>query len=259
MRSKIMLIVAVCCGILAFELTYRQIQAVKAEIRAQTHTYALVTLKANRLADEVVRAEDLQPREVQRRDGDISSNEVLWNQRDAIIGMKLSASVPAGRTLLFSDFAAPPRDRSFSARPKIGRRAYSIAVDTTSAVNFLIVPEDRVDLIGTFTLPDYKGDRSIDMVTVTLLENVKVLATGARWGTYYSMSPDMGGRSYTTVTLELLPEEVEIVSFAAQNGRLSLSLRNFQDSRMTDGSVSINFKTMLERLPELRKNRANLR
>lgn len=244
MKSKLLILVAVLFGVLAFLLTYRQIQAHKAELTAGTQRYALVMLKEDRLEGDVIQPEDIRPREVQRRDGDISSNEVLWSQRDAIIGMKVSAAVPAGRALLYSDFAAPPRDKSFSGRPKIGKRAYSLAVDTVSAVNFLIVPEDRVDVIGTFTLSEYKGDDSVDMVTFTLLENVKVLATGARWGADYSMGPDMGGRAYTTVTLELSPEEVEIVSFAAMKGRLSLSLRNYQDNRSSEIRQSVNFNTI---------------
>ena len=77
-----------------------------------------------------------------------------------------------------------------------------------------------------------------------MLENVKVLAPGARWGVDYTMGTDMGGRAYTTVTLELTPEQVEIVSFAAQKGRLSLSLRNYQDNRTMPVRQSVDFYTL---------------
>jgi len=262
MRQKILLLVAVTFGVLAFILTYRQIEHTREAIRGESKSYVLVGLRKDMLSDEELRPEDLVPREVLRRQGDLSSSEILWQQRAAVIGQKLANAVSANRSLLYTDLQLPSRDRSFSARPKPDRRAYSIAVDAVSAVNYLIQPEDKVDVIGTFTLPDYKGDNSIDIVTLTLLQNVKVLATGTLWGSGYTTPGGIGGngqRAYSTVTLELFPEEVEIVGFAAQKGRLSLSLRNFNDTRVITQPQSVNFKTLLEVLPELTRRRSEAR
>ena len=40
---------------------------------------------------------------------------------------------------------------------------------------------DNVDVLGTFRFPDLRGDNSLDTVTITILQNVKVLAVGNRW------------------------------------------------------------------------------
>ncbi len=256
MRQKILLLLAVTFGLLAFVLTYRQIQSTRNELQRESQSYVLVMLNKDKRADEEVRAADLVQRQVFRRAGDLSNNEILWSQRNLIIDQKLATSVPRDRPLLFTDFQAPSRDKGFSSRPREDRRAYAIAVDAVSGVNYLIQPDDRVDVIGSFTIPDYKGDASIDMVTVTLLQNVKVLATGGRWSSAQNPAElGSGSRAYNTVTLELFPQEVELVSFASQRGRLSLSLRNMNDTRVLPNPQSINFKTMLESLPDYTRRR----
>ncbi len=258
MRQKILLLLAVTFGILAFVLTYRQIQSTRTELQRESQAYYLVMLNKQKLSDEEIRSEDLVQKQVFRRAGDLTNNEVLWSQRNNIIGQKLANSVPADRPLLFTDLQPIARERGFSSRPREDRRAYALAVDAVSAVNYLIQPDDRVDVIGSFTIPDYKGDSSIDMVTVTLIQNVKVLATGSRWEANSYGTPDYSAsRAYNTVTLELFPTEVEMVSFAAQRGRLSLSLRNNRDTRVLPNPQSVNFKTMLESLPEYTRRRSS--
>ena len=136
-----------------------------------------------------------------------------------------------------------------------GMRAVSVPVDVVGSVNNLIGPNDNVDVIGTFRFPDLKGDAAIDTVTLTILQNVKVLAVGNRWGSQYNEPQSQ--RGYSAVTLLVWPEEVEMLVFAAQKGRLSLSLRNFDDSRIDrelEGK-SVNFKELEKKIPGFNEQR----
>ena len=137
----------------------------------------------------------------------------------------------------------------------------SIPVDPVSSVNNLIQPNDNVDVLGTFRFPDLRGDNSLDTVTITILQNVKVLAVGNRWGSNYGSDAMNAQRSYSTVTLQLYPDEVEMVIFAAQKGRLTLSLRNFEDERISKDieARSVNFKSLEKEIPKYNKRREERR
>ncbi len=151
---------------------------------------------------------------------------------------------------MWDDLRPPTRNQGFSGQIRNGYRAFAISVDATSSVSNLVRPGDNVDVIGTFTMPDLRGDSSLDTVTLTLLQNVKVLATGNRWGRQ-GMGGETGGQSnYMTVTLQLFPHEVELMAFATLKGRLMLSLRNFEETKIDKNSQSVNFRYLQEQLPK---------
>ena len=123
-----------------------------------------------------------------------------------------------------------------------GYRAISISVDATSSVTGLVQPNNYVDLIGTFRFPDTRGGSSLDTITLTILQRVRVIATGTDMGYLASSSgQNYAARSYSTVTLELTPKEVEMIIFASQKGRLTMSLRNYEESAITQKLQSVNW------------------
>ena len=118
--------------------------------------------------------------------------------------------------------------------PQPGKRA---------VVTGLVQPNNYVDLIGTFRFPDTRGDSSLDTITLTILQRVRVIATGTDMGYLASSSSaqNYAARSYSTVTLELTPKEVEMIIFASQKGRLTMSLRNYEESAITQKLQSVNW------------------
>ena len=56
-----------------------------------------------------------------------------------------------------------------------------------------------------------------------------------------SSGQNYAARSYSTVTLELTPKEVEMIIFASQKGRLTMSLRNYEESAITQKLQSVNW------------------
>lgn len=111
-----------------------------------------------------------------------------------------------------------------------GKRGVSISVSADSASGGFIVPNDHVDVV--LTRPGNGGQ-----ISETILENVKVLAIGARLGetgaTGAPADPEdpraevfAGG---AIATLELDPVQGETVINASKVGALSLALRSISD------------------------------
>ena len=111
-----------------------------------------------------------------------------------------------------------------------GRRGVSIAVAAASASGGFIVPNDHVDVILTH------GTAS-GLISQTILENVKVLAIGARLGetgaTGAPADPDNPRAEVFSdkaiATLDLDPVQSETVINASRVGTLSLALRSIVD------------------------------
>ncbi len=257
MRQKLLLLGAVFFGFLAFALSYIQLQAEKQKIRGEAESAFLIKVTRNIAAGEELRDGDIARIEVHRlRDGSSNTREIPWSQSSSVIGRKLESSMAAGQLLQSTDLKPLSQRQGFNAIIREGMRAVSVPVDAVSAVSNLVLPNDNVDVVGTFRFPDMRGDSALDTVTLTILQNVKVLAVGSRWGGYAGES---GGRSnYSTVTLLLYPEEVEMVIFASQKGRLSLSLRNFDDSRIERKieKRSVNFKQLEKDIPSYNERRS---
>jgi pilus assembly protein CpaB len=125
-------------------------------------------------------------------------------------------------------------------------RAVTIAVDEISGVAGHIQPNDRVDIIGTFTIPaTQKGAQAVTK-TKTILQCVTVLAVGTA-GRQYRGTP-------ASVTLKVKPAEAELLTFAEQSGRLRLLLRNPNDLEVDENIPVIDFSNLFEM--EKRQTRA---
>jgi pilus assembly protein CpaB len=100
------------------------------------------------------------------------------------------------------------------------KRAMAIKVDKVIGVAGFIHPRNRVDVLVTIT----EGERTI---TKIVLQNMLVLATGTE------IEKKEDGKKPTLVdviTLELTPEEAEMMALAATQGKVQLALRGFADA-----------------------------
>lgn len=120
-------------------------------------------------------------------------------------------------------------DRGFMAAilPK-GKRAIAVGVEAETTAGGFILPGDKVDLILT------RGGRGNQTVqSETLLENIKVLAID----TVTAGEEDQKNLApKRTATLELTPEQTEVVAQAQQLGTISLALRSAEDSSDSETS-----------------------
>ena len=101
-----------------------------------------------------------------------------------------------------------------------GMRAIAIEITPQTSAGGFILPNDRVDIVDA-----NRGQ--------TVLRNVRVLAIDQRF--------DEAGEQVAvgrTATLELTPSQVELISVAANDGRLALSLRSMAEQKEIAGSES---------------------
>ena len=255
MKQKLLLLIAVFFGIIAFMLTYQQIQQEKKKIRGSAVKSKLICLTRNMNAGDTITKEDIKEYTQTIIKGQkVSFRSIPWSQREQIIGRELDNFLAQGNILQYDDLK-PASRRVFGLNAAVSTtmRAKAIAVDSISSINYLIRPNDRVDVIGTFRFPEMRGEKGRDTITLTVLQNVRVIATGNEWGK--SISTRSKRRSYNTITLELSPMHVEIIEFASQKGRLTLSLRNNEDSERVNNLQSMYFSALEKYLEEeARKN-----
>jgi pilus assembly protein CpaB len=98
-----------------------------------------------------------------------------------------------------------------------GMRAISIAISTDSGAGGFILPNDRVDVILT-RKAEGSGNRG---TAKTILNNLRVLAVDQTFRQEKDTRTVIG----KTATVEVSPEQAELISAASQSGLLSLSLR----------------------------------
>lgn len=257
MKQKLLLLAAVFFGVLAFILTFQQINSERAKIRSTMQEVALLELKRDIAENEIITEDAIVVKKYQRAKSQLaSSREVTADQKNLIIGRKALFQINKGSVLQWNDLQtsmAAGRDGANSViRP--GYRAISIPVDQTASVSGLVQPNNYVDLIGTFKIPASRGDASLDTITLTILQRVRVIATGNDYGV---RAPGQGAaRSYSSVTLELLPNEVEMIVFASQKGYIQMSLRNHEDTATIKEHQSVNWKYLESNFQKYNKERA---
>ena len=259
MKQKLLLVAAVFFGMLAFVLTYQQIEAERSRALGAAEFKRMIVLKKALSAGDIIKAGDIAMLS-ERRFKTQSSPEIPWENHDAIVGRAVDVSLPENHLLTWSDLkAASVRKDGLNSVIPMGYRAISIPVDPISSVAGLIRAGNNVDIIGTFHFPDMTGDQSLDTITLTILQNVNILATGQdmvkalEHGPRSSLS---GRKTYSSVTLCLTPKEVEMIIFAMQKGKLSLSLRNFEETSVNQDLQSINFRYLQQNLQKFNKERA---
>lgn len=111
-------------------------------------------------------------------------------------------------------------------------RAVSVGISPESASGGFILPNDRVDLILTYEQQPSatNGLSEARTLSKTILQNVRVLAIDQA---YAPGAPEESTRIGRTATLEVTPEEAELVALSQSKGQLSLALRPLSEEAVT--------------------------
>jgi pilus assembly protein CpaB len=184
-------------------------------------------------------------------------NPVLKEEFDIYAGTAVAGHIEEGAMILTSDFAVSEVSSSLAGKIPTSERAMSVPVDSISGVSGLLRPGDRVDVLGTFpvgskdqVIKEAGGGQSVGYVTMTLLQNVTLLAVGQEISGVSSSRQQGGGRArggYSTVTASVTIDEAELLTIAQTRGELTLLLRHSEDVEI--GSVKR--KTLKQVLEDL--------
>jgi len=117
----------------------------------------------------------------------------------------------------------------------------------------LLTPGDRVDVLGTFPVSDETqlvkdatGQKAVGYVTMTLLQNVTLLAVGTMLSNVNAEAPEKR-HSYSSVTMSVTVDEAELLTIAQTRGKLMLLLRNRDDVEV----ATVTRRTLKEVLEDL--------
>jgi pilus assembly protein CpaB len=267
MNQRIVPLISIAAGLIALILTFnylnakdREVQRVKDELYRNARTVSVVAARVNIPGGTALKAGDLDL--IQITEATAPEQVIRKEDGKLILGKKTLFQIRAGRAILWSDLeGGDPGGRGLAPMVKPGCRALSIAVSGPAAVSGLVEPDDHVDVLGTFSFPTASGSDEMETVTLTVLQDVTVLATGQQLPRSYSSRRVAASSGYSTVTLEVTPREAEVLVFAQQmQGRLYLSLRNTSDGGVELDLPRVNFEALERKLPELNRDRQrNLR
>ncbi len=268
MKQKIVLIASVVVGLLAAFLTRTYLEHKNAEVaglKAKFYakhggTMEVLAYARNLPSGTVLQRSDLGLLTVPRNG--LRGQAITQESLSSVVGRKLLTGHREKDILFWADLeGGNPSAGGLASDVRKLMRAVSINCSGASSVSGMVRPNDHVDVIGTFSFPgkavDRDGRPQLELVTCTILQNVLVLATGketaksASWG-----FTQPGGSTYSTVTLEVTPREAEMLVFAEQiKGRLSLSLRNRNDTSYEKELPQVDFAKIRAEIEELNTKR----
>ena len=141
----------------------------------------------------------------------------------AVIDRGVIAPIAPNEPLTTTRVAGPEAGAGLPPIIPAGMRAISVRVNDVVGVAGFVLPGTRVDVVVAV---DDDGDDSNkkEPMARTVVNNVQVLTAGTRYD--QTEAKDGKAQRSTVVTLAVLPADGERIALAANEGKLSLVLRN---------------------------------
>lgn len=133
-----------------------------------------------------------------------------------------AAAAPQGGEVGRGEAPSVPKS-SLALRTPAGKRAYTVRIDSLSAVGGLINPGDFVDVIAHLEMSS-PSKTTTNAVSTMVFQNVQILAVGTNLQAPGGYESQQNARSLN-VTFALTPEEAGLMSFIEMNGKMQLVLR----------------------------------
>lgn len=158
---------------------------------------------------------------------------------EGAVGQVALAPIKKGEQILESKIMRPGPVTGLSLQVAPTKRAVTIPVDDMRGVSKLMNPGDRIDLVAAL---DVGKGSNMHREVRTLMQDVVILATGYRVanelprlyeknGKEESFKPLRGDTSFSTVTVEVAPEDAQklVYIMSTNPGALFVTLRHPSD------------------------------
>lgn len=221
------LILAIITGVLLYRYLDSVSEPVVVEVIKSNVVVAVADIPANiPITAEMIKSTKL-PEE--------SVHNLAVKDINEVIGKVSSSVIIQGEQVLSSKLITPGvGNGTLAYKIEEGMRAITVAVSNTTGLSNMIIPENRVDIIGLYSVeveqPD--GDTKTIDYTTMLLENVRVLAVDDKMTEQDKASSE---EEYVTLTLEVTPLEALEVSMTEYKSSLRAILR----SPLDEGTTSL--------------------
>ncbi|MET0534153.1 MAG: Flp pilus assembly protein CpaB [Steroidobacter sp.] len=200
-----------------------QVQSEREQLQAQYKLISVVVAKADLAPGATLSARTVALREVPRTF--LHAEAIAAEGWNDIAGRVLSRAVRSGETILTSHLAQGA-GAGFSAQLPEGMRALTFPVNEEASIAGMLAPGDRIDILFTTTAAN-------ESVTVPLLFEVPVIATGLRTQANENSLPDKLPGPFRTITVSVTPADAAKITLAQEAGRITVALRQPQDQTPT--------------------------
>jgi pilus assembly protein CpaB len=136
-----------------------------------------------------------------------------------IEGRVVKVPIPQGNPILSSMLAPEGTAAGLSGILEDGKRALTVKVDEVAGVAGFLHPGDHVDVLMDMAM---QGEGQSEHFSKTILHDISILTTGQIWEQKGNNKPVV----VNTVTLELTPDQAEVLNLASNQGKIRMALRN---------------------------------
>jgi pilus assembly protein CpaB len=221
MRLWIVLILALTSGGLAALLALRYLRQQSSPLGRREAQAGKIVLAARPLAVGMT----VQDADVKLIDwpGGVMPVGFISSVKEAV-GRGVITPIAENEPLLLAKLSTRDAGAGLQLAIHDGMRALSVKVDEVVGVAGFVLPGTRVDVLITLN-PNTTVNRP-ESIARTILQNIQVLASGQ------VTQPDQDGKpiKVSVVTLLVSPDQAELLSLAAQEGKIQMSLRNTLDT-----------------------------
>ncbi len=132
----------------------------------------------------------------------------------------VSVPLSKGEPILLSKLAPEGSAAGLGGLMRHDKLAVTVRTDDVTGVAGFLHPGERVDVLVDMKMPD-----SEEHLSKIILQDVGVLSSGEKW----EQTGDKKPQVVNTVTLELSPEEAEVINLACKQGKIHLALRHLEN------------------------------
>ncbi|MFH1397212.1 MAG: Flp pilus assembly protein CpaB [Candidatus Omnitrophota bacterium] len=161
---------------------------------------------------------------------------------DRILGMVTINSIAKGEQITLSKLAQTRQLGGLAEGTPVGKRAITVSVDNIASLAGMIKPGNYVDIIALVPVPVQTpdGKQVSQAAVVPLFQNILVLAVGqdtagetrSTPGGRYSSEEERKISVSPFITLAINPQEVNLLAFVQEQGKIRLILRSPADSKL---------------------------
>jgi pilus assembly protein CpaB len=231
-RAVVVIVISVAIGLTAVVLAWRWLAQQTSLATSQVVVASKDVVLGTRLAPDMLTLVEWPRSSVPQ--GAINDQSMLLKDPQSQEPRVVKVSVFKGEPFLESKLAPIGTKGGLSAVIKEGKRAITVRVNEVVGVAGFALPGNNVDVLVNTDDERIKAEGKNKTISKIVLKNILVLAVAQESG-----RDETKPKVVSAVTLEVTPEQAEILDLARSVGTLSLVLRNQVDSTsiVTEGAT----------------------